>query len=198
MKLEHSFEVEAPVAQVWEALIDVERVAPCLPGAQITGREGDAYAGVFTMKLGPVTAAYAGRLELEQVDAAAHRVTMRGDGSDKRGKGSANATIASALTADGATTRVDVTTDLTLTGQLARFSRGGMIEDVSNRLLGEFVTNLQSSIVAPTSAPGEDGPAATAAAAPAPPASEPIRGVRLVLEVLWGRVKRAFARSSRG
>ncbi len=97
MKLEQSFKVEAPLDQVWEALIDVERVAPCLPGAEVTeaGEDG-TYRGNFTVKLGPTTAAYRGELKMESVDEASRRVTMRASGQDKRGQGSAKATIVSA------------------------------------------------------------------------------------------------------
>src|SRR5215217_2618699 len=149
MKLEQSFEVQAPVAHVWEALIDLERVAPCLPGATITDRDEDGtYHGEFKVKLGPTTAAYRGTVKIEETDEAAHTATMRAKGTDKRGQGSANATIVNKLTADGDTTRVEAVTDFTITGRLARFGRGGMIEDISNRLMRDFAACLQSRIVA--------------------------------------------------
>ena len=186
MKLEHSFEVEAPIERVWETMIDIERVAPCLPGAEVTeAGEGGVYEGTFTVKLGPTTASYAGKLELSDVDEAAHRVRMKARGRDKRGQGSANATIESAMTAGDGATRVDVVTDFTLTGRLARFGRGGMIEDVSNRLLADFVSCLKARIE--PSPEGGDAPAPAAV-------SQPVRGGSLFLSVLWTRVKRFFAR----
>src|SRR5579884_3296776 len=105
MKLEQSFEVEAPLDQVWAALVDVERVAPCLPGAAVTGRNDDGtYNGTFTIKIGPTTASYTGKLEMQDIDEASHRATMHAQGSDKRGQGGATATIVSNLSAaDGAT-----------------------------------------------------------------------------------------------
>jgi len=149
MKLEQSFEVEAPIEQVWEALIDLERVAPCLPGAAITDRTDDGvYHGEFTVKLGPTTAAYRGTVRIDEADAAAHRATMRAKGTDKRGQGNASATIVNSLTTDAGTTRVTAVTDFTITGRLARFGRPGMIEDVSNRLLRDFAACLQSTITA--------------------------------------------------
>ena len=161
MKLEQSFEVEAPIDVVWQALIDVERVAPCLPGASVTGRNEDgSYAGNLTIKIGPTTAAYAGRLEMDQIDESAHVATMQAQGTDKRGQGGAKATITSTLSESGLATRVDVSTDYHITGRLARFGRGGMIEDISNRLLREFASCLQKSLA------GQDGagePAAQAA-----------------------------------
>ena len=149
MKLEQAFEVQAPIEQVWEALIDLERVAPCLPGATITGHDEDGtYHGEFKVKLGPTTAAYRGTVKIEEADAATHTATMRAKGTDKRGQGGANATIVNTLTADGGTTRVEAVTDFTITGRLARFGRGGMIEDISNRLMRDFSTCLQSRIAA--------------------------------------------------
>ena len=187
MKLEHSFEVEAPMSRVWATMIDVERVAPCLPGAEITGAQDGVYEGTFTVKLGPTTASYAGKLELEEVDEAGHTVTMKANGRDKRGQGSANATIRSSMTESAGMTRVDVETDFALTGRLARFGRGGMIEDVSNRLLRDFVACIEAKLTAPaTEASGADVAEA--------PRAQPVRGVRLLLSVLWERVRRLFRR----
>jgi carbon monoxide dehydrogenase subunit G len=176
MKLEQAFEVQAPIEQVWEALIDLERVAPCLPGAAITDRDGDGtYHGEFKVKLGPTTAAYRGTVKIENADEATHTATMRAKGTDKRGQGGANATIVNRLVADGATTRVEAVTDFTITGRLARFGRGGMIEDISNRLMRDFAACLQSRIGATEPAPsgeaittGEEPPEAAAGADPDP------------------------------
>ena len=159
MKLEQAFEVQAPIDRVWEALIDLERVAPCLPGATITDRADDGtYHGEFKVKLGPTTAAYRGTVRIDEADASAHRATMRAKGTDKRGQGNASATIVNTLTTDAATTRVTAVTDFTITGRLARFGRPGMIEDVSNRLLRDFAACLQSTITADSrpAATGED------------------------------------------
>jgi uncharacterized protein len=194
MKLEHSFDVEAPLERVWARLIDVEKVAPCLPGAEISeSSDGGVYEGSFTVKLGPTTAAYAGKLQLTEVDEIHHRVTMSANGRDKRGQGNAKATITSEMSEDAGTTHVDVATDFTLTGKLARFGRGGMIEDVSNRLVGDFVECLRSSLE-PGDEPAEGADAAAAAATAAPPAAQPIKGGRLFLSVLWERIKRLFRR----
>ena len=108
MKLEQSFEVAAPLERVWEALIDVERVAPCLPGAAVTGRNDDgSYDGTFKVKIGPTSAAYTGKLAMENVDESAHTATMEAQGTDKRGQGGAKATIVSTLadTGDGVDAR---------------------------------------------------------------------------------------------
>ena len=209
MKLEHSFDVEAPLDVVWKALIDVERVAPCLPGASITEvDDGGVYHGEFTVKLGPTTASYRGRLELAEADEAAHRATMRASGQDKRGGGSAKATIVSALSEAEGGTRVATETDFTITGRLARFGRGGMIKDVSNRLLRDFSDCLARTIVAPAAeeSPAADSDASAAAGtgedtarSPAPrgaqvPQAKPVKGLSLLLSVLWERIKRLFGR----
>jgi uncharacterized protein len=149
VKLEQSFDVAAPLDQVWNALIDVERVAPCLPGASVSGRNDDgSFAGALTIKIGPTTAAYAGRLEMERIDESAHISTMQAQGSDRRGQGGAKATITSTLSETPEGTRVDISTDYSITGRLARFGRGGMIEDISKRLLREFAACLQQSLAA--------------------------------------------------
>jgi carbon monoxide dehydrogenase subunit G len=149
VKLEQSFEVKAPIEQVWTALIDLEKVAPCLPGAAITGHDDDGtYHGEFRVKLGPTTASYRGTIRIESSDAAAHTATLAARGSDKRGNGGAAATIVNTLHAVEGGTRVDAITDFTITGRLASFGRGGMIDDISNRLLRDFAGCLQQRLAA--------------------------------------------------
>ena len=208
MKLERSFEVRAPVERVWETLIDIERVAPCLPGAEISeAGDGRTYRGSFSVRLGPTTAAYRGGLQLEDVDKASRRVVMRASGQDKRGQGSAKASIVSTMHEEGDATRVDVETDFTITGRLARFGRGGMIQDISNRLLREFADCLQQKIEAPPAAEPNAVDAVLAAtpegAAAAPPAlggtdapttAKPIGGFSLFFRALLDRLRRLFSR----
>ena len=211
MKLEHSFDVKAPLERVWQALVDVERVAPCLPGAEITEAGDDgSYRGNFTVKLGPTTASYRGELAIEEIDEQAHRAVMRATGSDKRGQGSAKATIVNVMRQEGELTNVEVETDFTITGRLARFGRGGMIQDVSNRLLRDFSECLQQTIesaepgaaqaAAQPSAeqtPAENAqtaPAPTQAARPAPRQAKPVGGLSLLFRVLVDRLKRLFGR----
>jgi uncharacterized protein len=149
VKLEQSFEVKAPIDQVWTALIDLEKVAPCLPGAAITGHDDDGtYHGTFQVKLGPTTANYRGTIKIESADAGTHTATLAAKGSDKRGQGGASATIVNVLHEVEGGTRVDAATDFTITGRLASFGRGGMIKDISNRLLRDFATCLQQRLAA--------------------------------------------------
>ena len=217
MNLEQSFTVAAPVEQVWEALIDVERVAPCLPGAEITGKDDEGnYQGTFVVKLGPTTANYRGGLKMESLDEATHTAVMSAKGTDKRGQGGATATITSRLRQEGAATLVEVNTDFSITGRLARFGRGGMIEDISKRMLRDFGNCLQESLAqeSPEAAatPDAEAAGAVAAAAPAgaagppppppspatpPPArapAKPVNGLALFFSVLLERIKRLFGR----
>jgi carbon monoxide dehydrogenase subunit G len=176
VKLEQEFEVAAPIDRVWQALIDVERVTPNLPGAAVTGRNEDgSYNGTFSVKIGPTSASYTGKLEMEQVDDDAHVAVMQANGTDKRGQGGAKATITSRLSEVDGKTRVEVSTDYRITGRLARFGRGGMIEDISEKLLKQFAASLQQSL-APAAA-ADPAPAAEPAAAAEPaPAAEPAAG----------------------
>jgi carbon monoxide dehydrogenase subunit G len=209
VKLEQEFEVAAPIDRVWEALIDVERVAPNLPGAAVTGRNDDGtYNGTFAVKIGPTSASYEGRLAMEQADEASHTAVMQANGTDKRGQGGAKATITSHLSEVDGHTRVEVSTDYHITGRLARFGRGGMIEDISEKLLRQFADGLQQSLAgepapADDSAPAgdttpadeSDPPLAAGAAAPAtspfPPTqpAEPLRADSLIASVLIDRAK---------
>ncbi len=208
MKLEQSFEVDAPVERVWKALIDVEHVAPCLPGAEVTGHNDDGtWSGNFTMKIGPTTAAYRGTLHMDSLDEAAHTATMHANGTDKRGQGGAKAAITSRLTeTEHGGTRVEVVTDYHITGKLARFGRGGMIEDISSRLLREFAQRLQDSLTdrppASTVAPGAAGAApegeprgAEPPPSPPPPvqadeaAVEPLNAISLLRPIIAQRLR---------
>jgi len=226
VKLEQSFEVAAPIDTVWTALTDLERVAPCLPGASITDHDEDGtYHGTFQVKLGPTTASYRGTIKIESADEATHTATLKARGTDKRGQGGASATIVNRLSEHDGGTRVEASTDFTITGRLARFGRGGMMEDISNRLMRDFATCLSSRLAdAPAAPSGEeiaagDAPpeaaaaadpqdpppaeaAAASAAAPPPPtaqpqAAKPVGGIGLFFSVLWERIRRRFG-SSRG
>jgi uncharacterized protein len=218
VKLEQTFEVDAPLQRVWEALINVERVAPCLPGATINeaGEDG-TYEGTFSAKVGPASVSFKGTLKMEQIDEATHTATMLANGSNRRGQGGAKATILSRVTeGEGGATKVEIDTDYTITGPLARLGRGGMIEDVGNRLLREFAACLEQRLaheetVEEAAPPAETAEAVAEATAyshtpdapdvpkvqtppPPPPQAKPIGGVRLMLDVLVARLKRLFNR----
>jgi len=170
MKLEHEFRVGVPVDEAWATLLDIERIAPCMPGAQLQEVDGDEYRGIVKVKVGPITAQYKGVARLTETDRPGGRLVITAEGRDTRGQGNASATITAHLSADGDATQVSVDTDLNVTGKVAQFGRGVMA-DVSAKLLGQFVDCLSTNILASTpEGPGSD-PATPAAADPGPPAS---------------------------
>ena len=165
MELSNEFRVGVPPAAAWEILTDVERIAPCMPGAQLQEIHGDEYKGVVKVKVGPITAQYKGVATFIERDEANLKAVLRAEGRDTRGQGNANATITATLTADGDGTLVVVVTDLTVTGKVAQFGRGVMA-DVSAKLLGQFVDCLHDKVVS-----GDAPPAASATPATAPAAA---------------------------
>jgi carbon monoxide dehydrogenase subunit G len=148
VKIEDSFRVDVPVDEAWKVLLALERIAPCLPGAQLQEIEGDEYRGVVKVKVGPITAQYKGTAQLESVDDAVHTAILVASGRDTRGQGNASATIKIVLQAEADGTRVDVDTDLSITGKVAQFGRGVMA-DVSSKLLAQFVENLERDVLRP-------------------------------------------------
>jgi hypothetical protein len=173
MELSNEFVVPVGVDEAWVLLTDVERIAPCMPGAQLTEIEGDEYRGVVKVKVGPITAQYKGKATFVEKDDAAHKAVLRAEGRDTRGQGNANATITATLVSEDGGTRVTVVTDLAITGRAAQFGRGVMA-DVSTKLLGQFVSCLEKTVLG-AGAPAAEAPAAeapTAAAAASAPATE--------------------------
>jgi uncharacterized protein len=147
VELNNDFEVAAPVDLVWSVLTDVERIAPCLPGAQLLEIEGDEFRGVVKVKVGPITAQYKGTASFLERDDVGYRAVLRAEGRDTRGAGNAAANISAELEATDVGTKVTVTTDLTVTGKVAQFGRGVMA-DVSKKLMGQFADNLSELMVA--------------------------------------------------
>ncbi|MBI2708556.1 MAG: SRPBCC family protein [Actinobacteria bacterium] len=147
MELTNDFEVSAPVGDAWAILTDVERIAPCLPGAQLQEVEGDEYRGIVKVKVGPITAQFKGAARFVEQDEAAHRAVLRAEGRDTGGKGNANATITAQLEpADSGGTHVTISTDLNITGRVAQFGRGALA-DVSTKLLRQFVDSLEATVL---------------------------------------------------
>ena len=191
MELTNEFRVGIPVGEAWAVLTDVERIAPCLPGAQLQEIEGDQYRGVVKVKVGPITAQYKGVATFIEQDVAGHRLVLRAEGRDTRGQGNANATVTATLVDDGAGTAVKVVTDLTITGKVAQFGRG-VLADVSGKLIDQFVANLERDVLSGGTPPpstaaggqGADAPAGsgtpTAASPGATPASQTSAGTASV------------------
>ncbi len=146
MKIEDQFRVGVPVDEAWKVLLDVERIAPCMPGAQLQEIEGDEYRGIVKVKVGPITAQYKGAARITETDEAGHVVVIKAEGRDTRGQGNASATVTATLEADGDGTLVKIDTDLNVTGKVAQFGRGVMA-DVSGKLLGQFADCLQSTVL---------------------------------------------------
>jgi hypothetical protein len=195
MELVHEFSVPVPVERAWEVLTDVQRIAPCMPGAQLTGVDGDTYHGQVKIKVGPITALYKGTAAFAEKDEAAHRVVLTANGRDARGQGNAAAKVTAVMAAADGGTQVSIVTDLSISGRVAQFGRGVM-GDVSAKLLEQFVHNLEADVLTPAgdsgdadgagpdppaaagNAPAASAPAASAPAASGPPASAPPASAR--------------------
>lgn len=147
MELSNEFEVPVPIEQAWDVLTDLERIAPCLPGAQLQEIEGKTHRGIVKIKVGPITAQYKGQAVIVLQDDEAHRVLLEATGRDTKGAGNATANVEAQLTARGDVTHVSVLTDLTVTGKVAQFGRG-VLGDVSAKLLDQFARNLESMVLA--------------------------------------------------
>ncbi|MDP4701983.1 MAG: SRPBCC family protein [Ilumatobacteraceae bacterium] len=146
MELNHHFTVNVPVAEAWKILTNVELIAPCLPGAQLQEVEGDTYRGVVKVKVGPIQAQFKGQASFLERNDVDHKAVLKGEGRDTGGKGNASALITAQLTSISATsTKVEVNTDLAITGKVAQFGRGAMA-DISDKLLAQFSENLNTLI----------------------------------------------------
>ena len=147
MEINNSFEVKAPLDVAWATLTDLARIAPCLPGATLTSIEGDIYKGHVTVKVGPIVAKFGGQAIFQERNDTEHRAVLKGEGRDTTGKGNASAIITAQLeVVDALTTRCTVSTDLTITGKIAQFGRGALA-DVSDKLLKQFVVNLETTVL---------------------------------------------------
>jgi len=186
MRLENSFNVEAPPERAWELLLDVPRVIPCMPGAELTETVDEkTYKATMAVKLGPISLKFATDVLLEETDEAARVVRMTANARELRGRGGGKATIESSLAEVDGGTRVDIVTDMALTGAVAQYGRG-IVQDVSSQLVRRFAECLQAQLA---TEPASGGTVGAAAPAPPPPA-KPVSGLALGL----GAVARAAAR----
>jgi carbon monoxide dehydrogenase subunit G len=201
MQLQNSFVVPVDAATAWRLLLDVPRMARCMPGATLTdARDDRSYAGNVAVKLGPVRLTFAGEARITELDETAHRAKVEGKGNDTKGRGSAQAKLDFVLVPDGAGTRVEVATDLQLTGSVAQYGRGaGLIKEVANQLVGEFAANLARDIAAsetPAVFPNHP-PATPLRAAPLPATPPPVSGLTVLVKALAAIIgdwlKRIFA-----
>ena len=151
MKIENDFRVSAPIEEAWALLTDIPAIAPCLPGAELTGQDGDTFEGKIKIKVGPVSAEYKGTATVTELDEINHRVLLSASGRDSRGSGNASAEIVAVMTPDGDGTKVSIDTDLKIAGKVAQFGRGVMA-DVSKKLIGQFAACIRSKLDPPVAA----------------------------------------------
>jgi uncharacterized protein len=147
MKIANQFTVSAPIEQAWDVLCDLEQVIPLMPGAQLVGHEGDEYLGKVKVKVGPVTSEFSGKVRFVEQDREQRRAVINGKGKESRGTGNAAATVTAQLQEAGDRTSVTVDTDLKIVGKLAQFG-SGMLQQVSEKLLGQFVESLEAKLAA--------------------------------------------------
>ena len=146
MELKNEFRVGVPIEQAWGTLTDVEYIAPCMPGAQLTEIDGEEFKGQVKVKVGPITAQYKGGAKFKEKDESQYRLVLDASGRDTRGAGNAAAEVTAEMTADGDGTNIVITTDLKVTGKVAQFGRGVMA-DVSEKLIGQFVESLEQKLL---------------------------------------------------
>jgi carbon monoxide dehydrogenase subunit G len=195
VKIENAFTVTSPTDELWSHLLDVERIAPCLPGAELTETLDDRHwKGRLNMKFGPVAMTFAGTVELAERDDAAHRVVLKAKGMEQKGKGAANASVTSWLEpADGGATTVRMEADITLTGAAAQLSRG-LLPEVSKKLTQQFADCLEADMAVPAASAGTTSDTSSGERASDVVAPRHVGGVRLGLSAVWSVVVRFFRR----
>jgi carbon monoxide dehydrogenase subunit G len=197
VEFDNSFEVLLPPAQAWPVLMDIRRVAPCMPGAELTEVVDDkTYKGRIGVRLGPVSLTFAGTVTFEEIDNASHRARVKAQGTDAKGRGGANATATFRLEPSAAGSKVLVHTDLSLSGSVAQYGRGvGMIQATAAQIINQFAGNLKAQLAATPAAAalGVAAPATALPGASAPsPAAKPISGLSLMAKVLWDAIVGLF------
>jgi carbon monoxide dehydrogenase subunit G len=198
MEIKNSFEVPLPPADTWRVLMDIPRIAPCMPGAELTEQVDErTFKGKVAVKLGPVALSFAGTANFDEIDEDAHRARVKAQGADAKGRGGASATVNFQLAPTQAGTRVDVLTDIALSGSVAQYGRGsGIIQSVATQLVGQFAERLRLTLAADKPAANHTAPVAKQADHPLPPA-KPISMFSLVAKALWNSMLRLFGRGSR-
>lgn len=179
MELNNEFRVAVPAAKTWEVLTDVNRVAPCLPGATLLSVDGDEFTGAVKVKVGPITVSYNGVAAFEEKDAAARRVVLKASGKETRGNGNASATVTAQLKDEGDATHVVIDTDLSISGKAAQFGRG-VLADVASNLIGQFAKALEADVLGDAPKATTAPTAEAAAAASQPSAGESVDLLKVV------------------
>jgi|TARA_B110000444_G_C18721986_1_gene538919 carbon monoxide dehydrogenase subunit G len=206
MDFDNSFDVPLPPDQAWATLMDIERIAPCMPGAELTEMVDDKkFKGKVSVRLGPVALTFQGTASFEDVDNEAHKANVKAQGADAKGRGGANATVAFHLEPSDTGSTVKIHTDLQLSGSVAQYGRGaGMIQDLASQIIGQFAKNLAAQIEAdqPATTATENGANADIAttdsaqaakpAAPNPQAAAPAQVGGMAFKVMWNQIVRSI------
>jgi len=197
MEINNSFEVPLPPTDAWKVLMDIPRIAPCMPGAELTGvADADTYNGKVSVKLGPVALTFAGQVKFTEIDEAARKARAKAQGKDSKGRGGANATVDFHLEPAGSGTRVIVKTDLTLSGAVAQYGRAsGLIQDVAQQLIGQFADCLKAQLAASQPVPSGAG-AQQQQQSKTPPQPKPLSAFALFMMVLKSLFRRLFGGKS--
>jgi uncharacterized protein len=201
MDIKNSFEVPLPVIETWKTLLDIKRIAPCMPGAELLEVvDPKTYKGKVSVRLGPVALSFVGTARFEEIDEAAHCARVKAQGNDSKGRGGAIGIVTFALSPISGGTKVNVDTNLNLSGSVAQYGRGiGMIQDVAAQIITQFSTALRAMLVqegAPSGTPVTSAaPTASTSGldSPAPPLAKPIAGFSLILRVLRNALWRLFS-----
>ncbi len=191
MKLTNEVHIERDPAEVFATLLDVERVASCMPGSRLTGRDGDSYEGEVKVKIGPLGVAYTGTVRFLSVDSAERTAVLKASGKEQHGQGNADAHVTARVLPDGTGSKVAIETDLMIRGKVAQFGRG-VIGEVSQRLIGQFAGNIEHLLTTPASSTPEQaavgGAAEVAGRAEAPAAAAELDGLALVIKPILKRI----------
>jgi uncharacterized protein len=192
VEFDNSFEVPLRPGEAWPLLMDIRRIAPCMPGAEVTDVVDDStYKGRIAVRLGPVALAFAGVVKFEELDSVNYKARVRAQGSDAKGRGAANATAAFRLEPAPGGSKVLVHTDLSLSGAVAQYGRGvGIIQATAAQIMSQFAANLKAQIAAE--------PAAATAPPAAPATARPISGISLMAKVVWDAIASWFRRVGKG
>jgi uncharacterized protein len=198
VELNNEFRVAVPAATTWQVLTDVERVAPCIPGAQLLSVDGDDFTGAVKVKVGPITVSYQGEASFQEKDEAAQRVVIKASGKETRGSGNAAALVTAQLKDEGAQgTLVSITTDLTISGKAAQFGRG-VLADVSTNLIGQFARNLEADLLGGTAPSGTASASAAAAVTAASGGDDSVDLLKVVAVPMAKRYAPAIAAVAAG
>ena len=200
MEFDNEFEVPAPLDQTWEMLMDIQRIAPCVPGAELTEIVDEkTYKGKISVKLGPVSLTFNGQTTFEELDAENYSAKLKAQGTDSKGRGGAHANVAFRMESNDNGTKVIIDTSLQLSGAVAQYGRGvGMVKDLSQQIIGQFAENLKNNVIdAEIEAEKEIdlGKADIETVPPqetSPPTAAPVQVASIGLMVIWNAIKRLF------